>query len=272
VHVRRVVASNLSVNLHFQERGLNAPDYMKKQIRQLGGLSCRLIDDLPETEEPQWIVVLCHGFGAPGTDLVPVGPELLNLKPTLAKQIQFVFPAAPLSLDDFGMPGGRAWWPLDVERVLGAIEQGDLDILRRMHPEGLMTAAKTLGTLVEEVRAQTGLPMSRIVVGGFSQGAMVATELALKLDEKPAALCLWSGSLLCEEVWRPLAPSLKETRILQSHGRHDPILPFQGAVWLREMLADAGNDVDFIDFQGVHTIPFEALQQFADLLEGLGSE
>ena len=239
---------------------------MNVQSLTLGGLSCQVVDALPEGQDPQLVVVFCHGYGAPATDLVPLGPELIDLNADLGPVLQFIFPAAPLSLDELGLYGGRAWWQLDVARLTAAIERGESRILRDACPKGLEESRKMLNVLVEEVQQQTGLPTSKIVLGGFSQGAMLAIDVALRLPEPPGGLCIYSGTLLCEEIWRELAAKRGRLPVLQSHGHQDPILPFQAAEWLRDLLREAEMDVDFVPFQGVHVIPFEAIHKFAAML------
>jgi phospholipase/carboxylesterase len=91
-------------------RGTKETIDMGVRTETIGGLRCRTVDALPEQTQPKLIVVLCHGYGAPGTDLVPFGPELLEHSPSLAERVQFLFPEAPLSLEELGMPEGRAWW------------------------------------------------------------------------------------------------------------------------------------------------------------------
>jgi phospholipase/carboxylesterase len=108
-----------------------------------------------------------------------------------------------------------------------------------------------------------------VVLGGFSQGAMVTTDLALRQDEAPAALVILSGTLLTEAEWRTRAPRRKGLSVLQSHGRQDPILPFDDAVALRELLQEAGLSVDFLPFDGPHSIPEEALDRLGALLLSL---
>ena len=219
--------------------------------------------------KPSLCVILCHGFGAGGTDLVPLGFELRAMDETFSESLQMIFPAALLSLDDQGMPGGRAWWHIDMTALMEAISSGTLRLMRDEHPPELPAAREALLELIREVQAETDLPLNRFVLGGFSQGAMLATDVALHLPETVGALCLFSGTLLCETVWRPLAARHPTLRVLQSHGRHDMILPFEAARWLRDMLQDAGMDVEFIEFSGDHTIPAEALPQFAALLREL---
>jgi len=239
---------------------------MQQTQTTLGGLTCRVIDDLSDGQQPRLIAVLCHGFGAPGTDLVSLGPELMRERPELASCVRFIFPEAPLSLDAIGMFGGRAWWHLDVAKLNAAIESDDFRNQRNDLPEGLTEATAMLSSLIDEVCEQTGLPMSRIVLGGFSQGSMLATDVALRLAEPPAGLCIWSGTLLCEAEWRERAKNQQPFPVLQSHGRQDPLLPFAAAEWLRDLLSENGMPVEFLPFDGPHTISYESMKQYAELL------
>jgi predicted esterase len=58
--------------------------------------------------------------------------------------------------------------------------------------QGLDEARKAVLAMVEQVQRDTGLPLSRFILAGFSQGAMLATDVALHLPESPAALCIFS--------------------------------------------------------------------------------
>lgn len=245
---------------------------MHSHHARLADLDCTVVDNLPAGAEPELALILCHGFGAPGTDLVPLAREIFSLDDMLAEKLRFYFPAAPLVLDQFGLVGGRAWWHLDIEQLAAAVEQGNLRILRDEHPDGLDEASEQLQSLIEEVRHATGLPLSRFILGGFSQGAMLATDVALHLDAPPAGLGIFSGSLLCEDQWREAAQSRGTLDVFQSHGRHDPLLPFQAAEWLRDLFTDAGFRVDFIPFDGMHEIPPVALRRFTALLGTLADE
>jgi len=212
-------------------------------------------------------VVLCHGFGASGTDLVGLAPELCHVAPRLVGRTRFIFPAAPLSLDDVGMPGARAWWHLDLDALNNAINSGEFRDQRQVTPDGLDEARLLLSELVETVTSEWNLGPERVVLGGFSQGSMIATDVALSMDAPPAALCIWSGTLLCEDTWRGLAKNRGPLRVFQSHGRTDPILPYAAAEWLRDLLDESGLEVDFLEFPGVHTIPMEAVEKVGSLLE-----
>jgi phospholipase/carboxylesterase len=242
---------------------------MAMRFENFGGLKCRVVTRLPEGTPPRLVVALCHGFGAPGHDLVPIGDELFSLRPTLADAVEFYFPEAPLSLEELGYYGGRAWWHIDMEELIGAVERGDLRILRDRRPEGIVEARDKLLALLDEVRQQTSLRHADFVLGGFSQGSMLAVETALNWGDPPGGLCLWSSTLLSEVQWRAKASRLKGVPIVQSHGRQDPILPFDAALTLRDLLIEAGADVNFIDFRGPHTITRDGLVALADMLERL---
>lgn len=242
---------------------------MAMRIETYGGLKCRVITRLLEGTTPRLVVVLCHGFGAPGHDLVPIGDELFALRPELADSVEFIFPAAPLSLESLGYGGGRAWWHIDMEELVGAVESGNLRILRDRRPQGIDEARDELLLLLDEVRQKTKLPHNRFVLGGFSQGSMLAVETALNWGEPPGGLCLWSSTLVSEAQWRANATRLKGVPVVQSHGRQDPILPFAAAISLRDLLAEAGANVNFLEFNGPHTITLPGLEALTEMLERL---
>ena len=236
---------------------------MNTVTTQMGELTCRVIG----SEQPSFVVLLCHGYGAPGTDLVPMAHELMHLRPALGEHVRFLFPEAPLTLPGFF--GARAWWHIDVARYERALRTGELRDMRTEIPEGLASARRKLMALLELAQVETGLPLSRFLLGGFSQGAMLATDVTLRLEEAPAGLAALSGTLLCEEEWRPRAAKRAGLPVLQSHGRVDPVLPFQAAEWLQELLTESGMDVEFIPFNGAHTIPGESMHALAGLIERL---
>ena len=148
-----------------------------------------------------------------------------------------------------------------------AIERGDLRHVQDELPDDMLSSREKLTNLVAAVTTEFGVPTSNVILGGFSQGAILATDVALRLPESPAALCIWSGTLMCEEQWGQLAARRQDMPVLQSHGRNDPLLPFAAAIWLRDMLIDAGMNVDFHEFAGDHTIPLEVLEKFGMMMD-----
>ncbi len=231
----------------------------------LGGLQCRVLQE--GDGAPRGVVVLCHGFGAPGDDLVGLYEELIALAPSLSG-VRFVFPAAPLSLASMGYGDARAWWLIDFEKIQ-ALNSGDLAALqefRKQEPDGMAKARALMLKAIDELTAQTGLPMSKVVLGGFSQGAMISTDLALRLPEAPAGLAILSGTLLVEDVWRAKAKARAGLPVLQSHGTVDPILRFDAAEKLRDLLTEAGSPPEWVPFEGPHAIPLAVLRKLAKFL------
>lgn len=237
---------------------------MRRVSTRLGELDCQVVDALLPGSTPELAVFLCHGYGAPATDLVPLAAELMALRPELARQTRFVFPAAPLPLTELGMPSSRAWFHLPLEMLTG--RQLDWDAYAHAVPEGLPAARRAVLSAVSALSATTQLPYGRIVLGGFSQGGMVTTDVALRLEEPPAGLCILSGTLVAQGEWKARAESRKGLPVFQSHGRYDAILPFQVAERLRALLTDAGLAVEFLPFDGPHTIFPEELERLADFL------
>ena len=68
-------------------------------------------------------------------------------------------------------------------------------------------------------------------------------------------------------MWAQKAKARAGLPVFQSHGRQDPVLVYQAAVWLNELLVKAGLSVDFAPFDGGHTIPFDVLRRLAAFLD-----
>lgn len=239
---------------------------MNFETRQYGGLTCEVVDSLPRNTSPGLLVMLCHGFGAPGDDLVDFGPMVLEADEQIASQVRFVFPAAPIDLGPMGMPGGRAWWPINMAKLAEINQTQDFSQLTNMEPPGMKDAGEKLSQCIDAALTDAGLTSSQLVLGGFSQGAMVSTQVVLTSGLVPRLLVLFSGSLLNREEWEQLAASHPKCPVLQSHGRQDPILPYAAAVQLRDLLSAQKFPVEFLEFQGPHTIPIPVLQRFAERL------
>jgi phospholipase/carboxylesterase len=240
---------------------------MHRVTTQLGPLRCHVVQQEPGTKA-RLAAIFCHGYGAPGDDLVGLAEELVRLRPSLAS-VRFFFPEAPLTLEELGMPQGRAWWHIDLEKRmrLEALGPEGEAALREEIPDGLAQSRRRLLALLGEVAQSATLPFSRIVLGGFSQGAMLATDTCLALDEAPAGLAILSGTLISAQDWRAKAPRRRGLPVVQTHGQVDPLLSFRGAEALRALLEGAGLNVTFEPFAGGHTIPMSALHLLADLLE-----
>lgn len=234
---------------------------MSATRERYASLECVQIDG---GSNPDALVVALHGYGAPGDDLVPLASEWSRVLGEAAGRVRFVFPTAILSLDAAGMPGGRAWWELNMARLMAAVEAKDISELRGHEPPGLSEARRALVEGLEAMLAATGCSEGRLALGGFSQGAMLAIDVALRgLKNPPAVLFQYSGTLLCEAEWTAAAARLAGTETIQSHGSIDPILPFEGAEALYGLLKVSGVPVQFFPFEGPHTLTMQAVDETA---------
>jgi phospholipase/carboxylesterase len=203
------------------------------------------------------VVVLMHGFGAPGTDLVPLWREL-----PVPPSVRFVFPEAPLELGF----GGRAWWHIDMARLQDRFSAGAAARLTAEVPEGSAASREAMLGLLAALERDFGAQPETTVIGGFSQGAMLATDIVLRTQRPFAGLAVLSGTLISREEWRPLMSARSGLPVVQSHGRSDPVLPFALAEQLRDELTAAGLAVEFIAFNGGHGIPGSVLEALASLI------
>lgn len=235
------------------------------QTTQYGELKCRVVDQL-EGKAPRLLVVWSHGFGAPGDDLVPLAEPVLNAHPAIAAGVRFIFPEAPLDLGPYGMPGGRAWWEINMAQLATMYQTNDFAQLTEVEPEGLQEASAQLANAVQAMLDDAGLASDSLLLGGFSQGAMVSTDVVLRTGLCPAQLILMSGTMLSREAWTNLAAEHPGCPVIQTHGTMDMVLPIEPSTWLRDMLSDNGFDVQYQSFQGPHTVPPEALRMTAQAL------
>lgn len=231
-------------------------------VEQLGGLKVRLTggtDGRGGGAGP--VVVLLHGWGAPGDDLVPLASEIDAPTGT-----RFVFPEAPLSLQ-MGFGDSRGWWVLDIERRQREIAGGRARDLSREVPKGLAEARAQVSALLDELERRLGA--KQIVLGGFSQGAMLACDVALHSGKLLTGLVMLSGTLLAEDEWTPLMAKRKNMKVFQSHGSLDPLLPSFMAEQLRDLLTHAGLAVEWVGFRGGHEIPGIVLDKLGGFLRSV---
>lgn len=206
-------------------------------------------------------VVLCHGFGADPYDLAPLASEL-----RLGGEACFHFPAAPHSFPAGW--GGLAWFPSEPAGI-AAFASGDLFAnLAPIDPPGLAESGRMLAEYVRAIGSGGGAGARRIVLGGFSQGAIVACEAVIAHGTQPDAVLLLSGALIAERRWRAAAgrSAVGGLRIVQTHGTADPVLPLESGRALASLLAEADADLSLLEFDGGHAIPASLLPRIAELL------
>lgn len=230
-----------------------------------GGLSVQIVggtDGKGAGDGP--VVVLLHGFGAPGDDLVPLWRMIKG-----APNTRFVFPAAPLELP-YQYAGGRAWWMIDLNRFESVLRAGRPRELTREIPPGLAPAREKMLALLEKLNQE--LSPKKLFLGGFSQGAMLSCDIALRSETPLSGLILMSGTLLAADEWLSLMHQRRGLRVFMSHGTHDPLLPYAFSEELREYLTKAGLSVTWVSFPGGHEIPMQVLAGVGAFLEASESE
>jgi phospholipase/carboxylesterase len=186
-------------------------------------------------------IVLLHGWGAPGDDLVSLGRELSRPSNTI-----FV-PAAPLAEGS-----GRAWWHFDANTRAHYAQSDTLPA--GYQPLAAVTdARRAVQSLVRSVHER--LAPARLTLAGFSQGAMLALDVALQCEPRVDRVAALSGALLTDSLPALRAGCGARPRLLVTHGRADPVVPFQNAERTVAILEQHGISVDFRPFDGRHEIP-----------------
>ena len=199
--------------------------------------SLEAISAMPNSEKPTYLLVVLHGWGANYQDFVAIA-KLLNLP-----DFGYIFPNAPF--DHFQVPGGKAWYALESQEFTG------LDKSRELLKDWLLS-----------LEASTGVPISRTVVAGFSQGGAMTLDVAMTLPF--AALCSFSGYLHYEP--QPQANRIfPPTMII--HGKQDPVVPLEAAIKAREELTKIGVPIQYQEFEMGHEVRDEAISLFKQFIQ-----
>lgn len=228
---------------------------------QIGGLRTRITggtDGKGRGNGP--VVVLLHGFGAPGDDLVSLADVL-----HVPAGTRFVFPEGPLSLS-FGPRDARAWWLIDMARIEQDRAAGRTRDLSNEVPKGLAPVRERMLAFLNEVEQKYSAGPRKTILGGFSQGAMLSCDLMLRTAQPYAGLIQLSGTLITKQEWVPLLQKRKSVPVFQSHGTQDEILPYIGGEGLRDTLTHAGFSVEWHSFRGGHEIPRTVLQRLGPFI------
>lgn len=223
-------------------------------MRQLGKIHCREIN---KDDNAPW--VLCfHGYGADCNDLFSLG-EMIQTQTTY----NWLFPNGLLEVPIGPGWTGRAWWNIDMMEIQRAAERGEHRDFSNQTPPGMDKAFDK----VSEMIAQLKVPWDKIILMGFSQGAMLATELYLRAPEKPRGLVIMSGTLLHQDQWKPLAEKRKGAEFFQSHGTQDPVLSYKIAQHLATLLSQAGMKGSLLGFNGGHEIPMPVMKAIGKYID-----
>lgn len=188
-------------------------------------------------------LVLLHGYGANGRDL-------LQMASVMPSSLRFLFPEGPYDLDQF-YSDAKAWFMIDLDTLSFDAEQYALSTKKLL-----------------EAFADLGLNPAKTIIGGFSQGAMMALEVHLSSSVPFLGLALFSTTPVNIEALRERSLSHK-THFFQSHGTYDNLLPFDAAQNLFKTLTKAGWQGQFSAFAGGHEMPLETILECEDFVNAL---
>ncbi len=196
---------------------------------------------------PAASVIVLHGLGADGNDFVPIAQEF-DLSGIGA--VRFVFPSSPTR-------------PVTVNG--GYVMPAWYDILGPGQPEdaaGLRESQRLIDALIDHEVAR-GVPASRIVLAGFSQGCAMTFMTGLRYGQRLAGLLGMSGYLpLAELTAAERNPANADVPIFQAHGSADEMIPVARATWSRDALIALGYAVEWHTYPMAHSV---CPQEIADM-------
>lgn len=205
-------------------------------------------------------VILFHGYGASMRDLYGLSDVV-----SLEEPVDWIFPNGPISVPLGMFQEGRAWFPIDMHELEMAMEKGEFRNFEDKCPqeflEALELARKFVATMFEKY--------DEVVIGGFSQGAMITSHLLTQnLDKKKLkGMLLYSSTLLAKEKLISALEGQSPVPFLQSHGKQDQVLDYNASMKLFELLKLNRYEGEFISFTGGHEIPMEVLTKTSHFLQ-----
>lgn len=210
--------------------------------------------EIETAPNPTVSVIWLHGLGADGNDFVPLVNELdLSGLPG----IRFVFPHAktmPVTIN-----GGyvmRAWYD-----ITGA------ELTRREDEGGLRASQRDVEALIAREKAR-GIPASRIILAGFSQGCAMTLQTGMRHPEKLAGMLCLSGYLpLAGVVANERTEESLATPIFMAHGTHDNVVPFARARESKDVLVSLGYQVEWHEYMMQHSLCLEEVQDISKWLK-----
>jgi phospholipase/carboxylesterase len=209
--------------------------------------------ELQTGDQPVATILLMHGLGADGNDFVPICQEL-DLSAIGA--VRFVFPNAPqipVTINGgYVMP---AWY--DIRNA---------DLAAREDEAGLRQSQAAIEELIAREVAR-GMPASRIVMAGFSQGCAMALLTGLRHGERLAGIVGLSGYLpLADSTASERHAANAATPIFMGHGRQDGVVPLSRAKASRDALQALGYALDWHEYPMEHSV---CMEEIADLNQWL---
>ena len=196
---------------------------------------------------PSRLVILLHGLGADGNDLIGLAPYWAPLLPTA----EFLSPNAPFPCDM--APYGYQWFSVQDRNPAAVLA-------------GVQAAAPFLQAFIDDALAERGLDDADLALVGFSQGTMMSLFVGLRRAKPVAGIVGFSGRLLAPEL---LADELRSRpRTLLVHGTDDPLVPYESLAAAEASLESAGVRVETLTCDGIgHSIDESGLRRGGSFLK-----
>ncbi|MDP3718497.1 MAG: alpha/beta fold hydrolase [Acidobacteriota bacterium] len=196
-------------------------------------------------------LVLLHGYGSRGGDWLQFEHTL-----QVPQQGRLVLPQGPLR----GPMGGRGWWWLNIEGHIPAGQR--FPDFSTANPGGIKVASRLVRNLIEK-------EPGAVILGGFSQGAMLSAEIAFQTDQPLAALVLLGGTTVNEAAWAEGFAARRMMPVFIAHGRRDGVLPFATMERFQARVKAAGLNVTWVPFDGGHNVPDTVISALNEFLAGV---
>lgn len=190
---------------------------------------------------PTGAVIWLHGLGADGHDFAPIVAQLVSPE---ERPLRFVFPHAPVR--PVTINGGmsmRAWY--DILGFNRGIPQDEV---------GIRAADAAVGALIRREN-ERGIPTSRIVLGGFSQGGAISLFSGPRYPQKLAGIMGLSCYLLLEDTLpAERTPANYSTPIFLAHGNQDPVVDVRRGAEARQLLEAGGYPIEWHAYAMPHSV------------------
>jgi phospholipase/carboxylesterase len=198
---------------------------------------------------PKQAIVLLHGYGSDGNDLIGLAPYWRDIAPNAV----FLAPNAPEPSRD--NPAGYEWFPIDFDRPGYRVE-------------GATQVRPIITGFLTDLWTQTGLSAADTILAGFSQGAMMSLHVGLALDAPLMGLLAFSGAFIPPEKF--LAGESPRSPVCLIHGDRDGVVDPQFSADAAETLRQAGFAVSYHVERGAgHTITADGLAFASDFISSV---
>lgn len=225
---------------------------MQEQLQTFAGLETVVVGP---PQVAKMAVVLLHGYDMKAEDLAP-------FVHSMKASALFLLPRGPMET-----PGGnRAWWHIDQQAKARALMTGPRDLADE-YPAGAEAARGQLTEFMSEIGRR--YQPQRLVVGGFSQGGMLACDFTLEGSVAIDGLVLLSASRIRSQQWQTRSARLAGLPVLVSHGRMDDDLAFAAGERLRDFAVAAGARVIWVPTEAGHQIPLIVWREFKRFIHAL---